>query len=64
MLIANIHMKLLSISQAAVNVREHTLLVIRTTLCNNLLLQAKLITDYLAFPSAKILHTDCYCTAA
>lgn len=61
MLITDIYMKLWIISQAAVNVREHALPVIRTTLCNILLLQTKLITDYLTFPSAKHMHTGCYC---
>lgn len=64
MVVANICVKSRNISQTAVNVREHTLLVTRTTLCNVLLLQAKLITHYLMFPSAECIHTDPYLPSA
>lgn len=38
--------------------------MIRTMLCNVLLLQTKLITRYLTFTSNKSVHTVSYCAAA
>lgn len=64
MFIANICVESVNISQTAVNVREHILPVTRTTLCNVLLLQTKLIKPYLMFPSAKCMHTDPYLPSA
>lgn len=64
MFIANICVESVNISRTAVNVREHILPVTRTTLCNVLLLQTKLIKPYLMFPSAKCMHTDPYLPSA
>lgn len=64
MLIAYICVKSMKISQTAVSVRVDTLSVKRTTSCNLLFLQAKLITHSLMFSSAKCMHTDPYLPSA